>query len=142
MKRIVLALVLILPVTMASCAPATVSTPAPPNSPQTQALNLTKTLSDAINAAVKTGISLRDQGKFSQANNLILQNWAKSAVALDDRIATELGNGTAWTVQRGHVLALLPGFQIPAMGGLDPTLQAALTLVTQLVGQIQAQVTV
>ncbi len=110
-----------------------------PNSPQTQALNLTKTLSDSINAAVKAGILLRDQGKLSQANNLVIQNWAKSAVALDENIATELGSADAWSVQKAKILAMLPGLKVPAISGLDPSMQANLTAITALIAQIQGQ---
>jgi len=128
---------------LTGCPQSTSTTPAPPNSPQTQALNLTRALSDAVNAAVRTGITLRDQGKFSQADNLTLQTWAKSAIALDDQIASALGTGESWTVQRGKVLALLVGFQPPSLGAnIDASLQAALTLVNQLIGQIRGQVTV
>jgi len=141
MKRFILALFLVVAcIELTACHQSAVSTPAPPNSPQTQVLNITKTLADAINAAVRTGITLRDQGTLSQEKNLMLQNWAKSAVMLDDRIATELASGEAWIIQRGKVLALLPGFQLPEIGGVDPQLRAEFALVAQLVGQIQSQV--
>lgn len=136
MKRLILALGLVL----YGCGTPTASTPAPPNSAQTQVLNIDKTLADAINAAVKLSITLRDQGKLSQANNLIIQNWAKSAVKLDDDIATELGSADPWSVQKTKILAMLPGLKVPAVSGLDATMQANLAAVTTIIAQIQAQV--
>ncbi len=144
MRRLRIAAILLAlavsPIGLVGCRHPTTQTLGQPNSPQTQVLNVTRLLSGAINAAVKTGIVLRDQGKFSQADNLILQNWAKSAVVLDDKIAVELASKDSWTAQRSTILALLLGFKIPAMSGVDPTLQASLALVMQLVSQIQSQV--
>jgi hypothetical protein len=117
------------------------TTPAPVNSPQTQVLNIDKTLADAINAAVKAAIILRDQGKLSQANTTLIENWAKAAAILDDQIATELGSADTWAVQKTKILAMLPGFKIPVVSGLDPTLQADLVGITAIVAQIQGQVT-
>jgi hypothetical protein len=110
-----------------------------PNSPQTQALNITKTLADSINAAVKAGIALRDQGKLTQANNLVIQNWARSAVALDEQIATELGSADPWSIQKTKILAMLPGMKVPTISGLDASMAANLTAITALIAQIQGQ---
>lgn len=116
------------------------SVSAAPNSPQAQVLAIDKTLADAINVTVKTAISLRDQGKLSQANNLIIQNWAASAVKLDDAIATELGSADPWNVQKAKILAMLPALKVPAVSGLDPGVVATLSAVTAIVAQIQGQV--
>ena len=78
--------VFVLALFLAGCGastPTTPVTPVPPNSPQTQALNVDKTLADAISAAVNTAISLRNAGKISQADTATIENWAKSAAILD-----------------------------------------------------------
>ncbi len=139
MKRAVLAVSLLL----ASCGgnATAPSAPAPPNSAQTQTLNITKTLADAINAAVKTAISLRNQGQISAADTVLIENWAKSAAILDDQIATELGNtADPWTVQKAKILLLLPGFQIPLTSTTNQTLAASLAAVSTTVQLIRAQV--
>jgi len=137
-KRLILALGLAcgLAVTPACMKQATVTAP---NSPQTQALNITKTLADSINAAVKAGIALRDVGKLTQANNLVIQNWARSAVALDEQIATELGSADPWSIQKTKILAMLPGMKVPTISGLDASMAANLTAITALIAQIQGQ---
>lgn len=138
MKRALLAVIVGLG--LVGCGTPTASTPAPPNSAQTQVLNIDKTLADAINASVKLSIALRDQGKVSQANVMIIQSWAKSAVALDNAIATELGSADPWSVQKTKILAMLPGLKIPAISGLDANMQTSLVAIQTIVAQIQAQV--
>jgi len=135
MKRVLIACLL-----LSSCGNPTVQTPAPPNSPQTQVLNIDKTLADSINAAVKTAISLRNQGQVSAADVNTIENWAKAAAILDDQIATELGSADPWTVQKQKILLLLPGFQIPITGTINQTLAASLAAVTTTVNLIRAQV--
>ncbi len=140
MKRQALVAVLVLG--LLGCGnPPTATTPAPPNSPQTLVLNIDKTLADAINGAVKAAVLLGNQGKLSRPNVVLIESWSKSAVALDDAIATELASADAWNVQKTKILAMLPGLKVPAISGLDPTIQADLVAVTAIVGQIQAQVT-
>jgi len=138
-KRLILALGLACGLAvMPACGPKAVEVSVP-NYPQTQALNITKTLADSINAAVKAGIALRDQGKLTQANNLVIQNWAKSAVAFDEQIATELGSSDPWSVQKTKILAMLPGLKVPTISGLDASMAANLTAITALIAQIQGQ---
>ena len=120
--------------------PAATTTPAPPNSPQTQAVNVTKLLADSINAAVKTAIAERNAGKVSQADTTTIENWAKSAAVLDDTIATELGSADPWTTQKAKILVMLPGFKIPGTSTTDTTLQAALAAVSTLLTQLQGAV--
>jgi len=139
MKRALCALILALG--LLGCGTPTVSTPAPPNSPQTALLNIDKTLADAINGAVKAAVLLGNQGKLSRPNVVLIESWSKSAVALDDAIATELGSADPWSVQKTKILALLPGLKVPAISGLDPTIQADLVAIAAILGQIQAQVT-
>ena len=139
MKIATLALALIL-VGCGASTPTTPAVPVPPNSPQTQVLNITKTLADSINAAVKTAISLRDSGKIDQATTLTIENWAKSAAVLDDTIATELGSADPWPLQKQKILVILPAFRIPGTSYVNTTLQAALTAVGTILSQLQVQV--
>ncbi len=134
------ALALLLVVLLVGCASTAPTTPAPLNSPQTQALNVTKTLADSINAAVKTAISLRDSGKLSQADTTVIENWAKSAAILDDTIATEIGSADPWTLQKQKILVLLPAFQIPGTSNMDAIIQASINSVRVLIMQLQTQV--
>jgi len=133
-------LAFVLTLGLCACGNPTASTPAPPNSPQTQVLNIDKTLADAINAAVKLSITLRDQGKLSQANVTIIQSWAKSAVLLDDAIAIELASADPWPTQKAKILAMLPGLKIPTISGLDANMQTSLVAIQTIVAQIQMQV--
>lgn len=141
MKRLIL--ILALSFALVSCGasnPATVGTPAPPNSPQTQALNITKAITDAITAAVNTTIRLRDAGKVSQADTTTIENWAKSAYVLDDTITTELTSADAWTLQKQKILVMLPLFKIPGTSTTDTTIQAALAAISAVVSQLQGAV--
>lgn len=131
---------------LCGCGTPTASTPSPVNSPQTQAINIDKTMADAINSAVKISISLRcatppAAGCIDPGTVILIENWAKSAASLDDQIAAELANSDTWDVQKQKILLLLPKLQIPIISGLNPTAQTALTVVTSLISQIQAQVT-
>ncbi len=136
MNKLVLSCVLLL----ASCATPTATTPSPPNSAQTQVLNIDKTLADSINAAVKTAISLRNQNQISAADTTTIENWARAAAILDDQIATELGSPDPWPTQKSKILLLVPGFQIPLTGTINTTLKASLAAVTTTVNLIKAQV--
>ncbi len=143
MKRIrrsnaILAFVLALG--LCACGTPTASTPAPPNSSQTQVLNIDKTLADAINATVKLTITLRDQGKLSQANVTLIQSWAKTAVAVDDQIATELASSDTWTVQKAKILQMITTIKIPSISGLDPAAQNSLLAAQAIIEQIRMQV--
>ena len=127
---------------LASCGGSATApvTPAPPNSPQTQALNVCKTITDSISAAVNTTIQLRNAGKVSQADTTIIENWAKSAYALDDSITAELTSADAWAIQKQKVLLMLPLFKIPGTSTADTTIQAALAAVTTTVALLKGQV--
>lgn len=140
MRKLLLALVLALPVSLVSCGPrATPTTPVAPNSPQTQVINITKTLADAINGAVKTALTLQDQGVISLADTQTVMMWSKFAAGVDDQIATELGSGDTWTVQKQKIVASLVGFKLPPVTS-NQALQSALQSVLALIQQIQGQV--
>ncbi len=137
MKRLLLACALLAGCGGSATAP---NVPAPPNSAQTQTLNITKTLADAINAAVKTAISLRDQGQITAVDTRTVEDWAKAAAILDDQIATEIGSPDPWPTQKQKILLLLPGLQIPFRGPVNTTLAASLAAVTTTINLIRAQV--
>lgn len=129
-----------IPALETGCGNPTATTPSPVNSPQTQLVNIDKTLADTINGAVKATIALRNQGKMSAVNTTLVENWAKSAAILDDAIATELGSTDTWAVQKTKILAILPKFAIPTMSGIDPSIQADFAAIAAIVQQIQGQV--
>jgi purine nucleoside permease len=139
MKRILITCALLL----SSCGGSATApvTPVPPNSAQTQVFNVNKTIADSIHGAVTASITLRDQGKISQATLAQVEAWAKAAVPVCDQIDSEIGSSDAWATQRVKILALLPQFKVPAIAGIDPSIQTLLSNVTTLIAQIQAQVT-
>lgn len=139
MKRLLLALALTCPFALVSCSHATTATPAPTNSPQAQVLNLDKTLADANNAAVKTAIALRNQGKMSPATTRAIEDVAVSIVGLHNAIADELTSGDSWTIQKQKIILLLAGFGLQKVTS-DPALQSAFFQVLDLIGQIKMQV--
>lgn len=139
-RKLFLLFSLLLPVTLISCGnPATVTTPAPPNSPQTQVLNVTHALADAINGAVKAAIALQGQDMISVADTQTVVNWGKSAAMLDDQIATELGSADTWTIQKQKIVASLAGFKLPQVTS-NPALQSALQQALLLINQLQSLV--
>ncbi len=123
--------------------PPQASTPAPPassNSAQTQVLNADRLLADSINGSVRAAILLRNQGKIDAASVTLIEGWAKSAVAVDDSIATELASADPWATQKVKILAMLPSLKVPAVSGLDPVLATDFATITAIIAQIQAQV--
>lgn len=141
MRKLLLALVLVLPITLVSCGPkATTTTPAPPNSPQTQVLSINNSLSDAIRLAVTTSISLRDQKVISPADTKAVQDWSLSVLDVKDQINKELASGDTWEIQKLKIVGFLVGFKLP-ISTSNPTLQAILssveTIVLQLRGGLQ-----
>lgn len=133
----------VLALALAGCGGTpTATTPAPPNSPQTTVALTVKTVADAANSGVTTVISLRDQGKLSQANTTIIENWLGFVANTDKQITVILANGQPWTAQRGQILTLLGTVTAPAIANtIDPGAQAVIAQIMTLVNQIRAQVT-
>lgn len=132
--------ILILSLLLVSCGnPATPSVPPPPNSAQTQVLNVTKTLHDAVDAAVRTAISLRDNKVISAADTRTVENWALSVLDLNDKMLAELGSSDSWTVQKQKLVTFLVGFKLPVVTS-NQTLQADLNAIQVIIQQIQGQV--
>lgn len=140
-RKLLLAFALVVPVTLISCGnPATVTTPAPPNSAQVQLHNINKTFADSINASVHIAITLRDQGKLSPAITKQIEDWSVPSSIVSDKIETEIASADTWTVQKQKIVVLLTGFQLPNTGPVDATIQAALSAVQTLLVQLRAQV--
>lgn len=141
MKAAILSFALALILALAGCGnPTTATTPAPPNSAQTQTHNVNKTLADSINAAVKTAISMRDQGKLSATVTKQIEDWAVSATLVSDKIEMEIASADPWPTQKQKILVLLAGFQIPNPGPIEATVQAALATIRTVAMQLQSQV--
>ncbi len=137
------ALPVLLLLLLAACAsnpPANTTTPATP-SPQVTVLQADKTLADAANAAVKTAISLRNQGVISNADARTIENYCAVAAKLSDGIATIMQSSTDWPTQRAQVLLLLQNPALPLLPSALSTpaataIQSVVTLVTQIVSQV------
>lgn len=142
MRKLVLALVLSLgAVATTSCGTATATTPVPvQNSPQTQVHNINKTFADSVNAAVKTAIAMRDQGKLSQAVTQQIEDWSVAASLVSDKVEMELTSSDTWAVQKQKILLALTGLQIPNPGNVESTVQVALTTVGTVLVQFQMEV--
>lgn len=126
---------------LCGCGTPTVVTPAPvQNSPQTQSHNINKTFADSINAAVKTAIDMRNQGKLSPAITKQIEDWAVSASLVSDKVEMELASSDMWVVQKQKIIIILTGFQIPNPGPIDSTVQVGLAAVATVLTQLQAQV--
>jgi hypothetical protein len=134
------ALILALAVGLVSCGnPALPTVPPGPNSPQTQALHITQTLADAVNAATRATVTLNGQAKVSDIDTRTVLAWSKSTVSLDEQMASELGSADPWAVQRQKIVASLAGFRLPA-GGFPPELQQLFAQTQVIVQQLLAQV--
>jgi hypothetical protein len=132
-------LILVLAFGLVSCSRSAPSVPPGPNSAQTQALHITQTLADAVNAATRVTVTLNGQAKVSDADTRTVLAWSKSAVALDEQLATELGGADPWPTQRQKIAASLAGFRLPA-GGFPPELQQLFAQTQVIVQQLLAQV--
>ena len=142
MKRLSMVPLLIL---MVGCAATTtpVNVPTAPLSQQAQVnvLNADKLLADAINGATKAVIQLRDQGKVTQADTVVVQNYcviaAKFSNGLDDIIVAN----DIWSVQRGKIITLIQNTALPVIGSnVSPTAAAVVAQVVTLLAQVRAQV--
>lgn len=140
--KFVVLTVLTATILLSSCAsrvPVAPGIPLPPNSPQTQVLNVTKTLHDAVDAAVRTVISLRDNKTISPADARNVENWSLSVLDLNDKMLNELGSNDSWQVQKQKLLLSLAGFKLPVVTS-NQVLQSALNSVQAIIQQIQGQV--
>jgi len=149
MKRLTLALLLSLPVAFFGCAAQNPSLACPAgqtctttiNSPQTTVAQTVKTVADADQAAVKTVIALRDQGKLSQANTTTIENWLALVANTDKSIAAILAKPETWASQKVEIYALLATVTAPTIATtVDPGAQAVITQIVTLLNQIKAQV--
>lgn len=142
MRGLILAILLSLPIAFVGCGtPATTTTPAPPNSPQITVAQTVKTVADADQAAVKTVISLRDQGKLSQANTVTIENWLALVANTDKSIGLILAKPESWASQKVEIYALLATVTAPTIvTTIDPGAQAVITQVVTLLNVIKSQV--
>jgi hypothetical protein len=132
--------VLVLSLLLASCAPKT-STPAPPNSPQSTAALANNAVADADLTAVKAIISLRDQGKISQATTTTIENWLVLVAQTDKSIATILADPEPWAAQKVAIYTLLATVTAPAVAtGIDPGAAAIIAQVQTLINQLKVLV--
>lgn len=124
-----------------SCSCMKQATTAPPNSPQTTVALTIQFVADSTQSGVKTVIALRDQGKLSQANTTIIENWLGLVAQTDKQISAILAKPEDWTTQKREIFLALTGVQAP-LGpiGIDPGAQAVIAQIMTLINQIRAQV--
>lgn len=130
---------------MVACTPTTpaVNTPTAPLSSQAQVnvLNADKLLADAVNGAVKAVIQLRDQGKVSQADTVVVQNYCVVAAKFSDGLNDIVVANAIWSVQRGQIITLIQNTVLPVAGAnVSPTAAAVVAQVATLISQVRAQV--
>lgn len=136
-------LLMMVPLALSSCGgsnPATVGTPAPPNSAQSQVKNIIATLKDANSAAVHVAVALRDQGKIDAATVNTIEDVALTIIALQNDLADVLASGDSWTTQKVKISSRLGQFALARVTS-DPALQSAFSQVVDLIQQIKTQVT-
>ncbi len=138
MKRALLAIAL---VGMLGCATPTATTPPGPNSPQTTVALTVKTIADADQAAVRTVISLRDQGKLSPSNTANIETWLAFIANTDKSVAAILAKPEPWDAQKKEILVLLATVTAPnIVGAIDPGAQAVITQIQTLLAQLKTLV--
>lgn len=126
---------------LVSCATPTATTPPGTNSPQTTVALTINTIADADQAAVKTVISLRDQGKLSQANTENIETWLALVATTDKGVAAILAKPETWDQQKKEILTLLATVTAPAIAGkIDPGAQAVIAQIQTLLAQIKTLV--
>jgi len=144
-RKLFLALALLLPVTLISCAssnPVSTTTPAPPNSPQTQVAQINNAVADGTLAGVRTVIALRDSGKLSQANTTTIENWLGFVATTDKAIGVILQKPEPWAQQKAEILTLLATVTAPTIATtIDPGAQVVVSQILTLIAQIRTQVT-
>lgn len=132
--------IIILALILSSCGnPSSPTVPPPPNSSQTQVLNINNSLSDALRLAITTSISLRDQGVIVASDTRSVQDWSLKVLDIKDKIDKELASSDTWEIQKKKILDSLVGFSLPVVTS-NPTLQAILISVQTIVQQIRNQV--
>ena len=140
MKTALFALALLLSGCAAS-TPATVGTPAPPNSPQSTVALTVNTVADTDQAAVRTIISLRDQAKISPADTTVIENWLALAATTDKQIGLILAKPETWAQQKVEIYTLLATVTAPTIATtIDPGAQAAVAQIVTLLNTIKTQV--
>lgn len=141
-RAILLSFTLLPCIALVSCGgsnPTTVGAPAPPNSAQAQVANFVTTLKDANSAAVHTAVALRDQRKLDAATVNKIEDMALLVIALQNKLADELGSGDSWTTQKIKLSSILGQFALARVTS-DPGLSSAFAQVVALIQQITTQV--
>lgn len=135
--RALLAIGFLLVTACAPQNPAAVGT----NSPQTQVAQIDKTIADADQAAVRTVISLRDQGKLSQANTTTIENWLGFVATTDKQIGLILAKPEPWDAQKKEIYTLLATVTAPKIATtIDPGAQSVVTQILTLISQLRTLV--
>ena len=132
---------LLLTLVLVGCPKATVTPPAAPT-PQVTVLQADRTLADAVNATVKTVISLRDRGIITQAETRLVESYCQVAAQYSDEVATVMSTGD-WTTQKSQLQAVTKATVFPVLTEklgttASSAIQQIVVLVTQIVQQVMA----
>ena len=133
---------IVLALVLAGCAPQATVTPPSTPTPQVTVLQADRTLADALNATVKTVISLRDRGMITQAETRLVESYCQVAAQYSDEVATVMSTGD-WTTQKSQLQAVTKATVFPVLTQklgttASSAIQQIIALVTQIVQQVMA----
>jgi hypothetical protein len=130
----------------AGCASQSTNPNVPPAiTTQANIQNVNKLLADTINSANKEVIALRDQGKVTEADTRVIQNYCVIAATFSEAINTiinsALSNGDAMTVERNKIIALIQQTALPVISNnVSPTAAAVAATVSAVFTQLKGLV--
>ena len=114
----------------------------PPSTPSNvQMATLSKTLADACATASSTVISLRNNGKITEAETRTVQNYIVLAVNTDKAMNSELVSADDWPTQRSRIIQLWTAAGLSAAkANLSTTAGLVLDIIIVVVNQIMTAI--
>lgn len=117
----------------------TVSTPAVPAN--VQVAGFSRTLADGISTSSRTLAALRDNGKVTEAETLIVQNYILTTARTGKAMDAELLSSDDWPTQRAKIVQLWVATGLSnAKSNLSTTAGLVLDTILSVVNQILAAV--
>lgn len=139
--RQLFALVLVLFVGCAARQPNTTGVPPPPTPPGVKVATLSRTLADTLKASKDTIKTLRDEGKLSQADTTVIQNYIIIVASAGKEMDAELMSADPWPMQAQKITLIWThtGISIAAKN-LSPPAAGLLDNIINIVNQIMAAI--
>jgi hypothetical protein len=135
--RQTLALLMVLFVGCAARQPNATGTPPP----GVQVATLSRTLADTLHASNETVKTLRDEGKISQADTTIVQNYLVIAASAGKEMDAELMSADPWPMQAQKITSIWARTSIGiAAKNLSPPAAAILDNIINIVNQVMAAI--